>query len=384
MVATELSRKDYELRLLALSVAYESNQPVLIWGMPGEGKSSAIEKFARDRQIHAEIVVTSLREPTDLNGLPVVGSDGVVRFAPPQWLTATNAAENSLVVFDEITTAPPATRAAALRVVNERVSADTALNQTTRIVAIANPPDVAEDGWELGAPMSNRFFHIRDWSLPVDVLAVGLSTGRWPSVPVLEVDEADRVRRRADVAAAISGFLRGDPSMRSRLPAHPDERQYPWPSPRSWTMCAELLACVRSGTLDGEALPGDLMTMIVEGCVGPIAAPTFLAFLQALDLPDPEKLLAAPEDWQVPARGDLTWAVLSRLTSYLISQGKDAGKDRWLAAGKVIAHAASGQGDVAVAAAHDWWEHARSFGPTVMPAELAAGRFSNVFKLTRE
>lgn len=39
-----------------------------------------------------------------------------------------------------------------------------ALPDTVRIVAAANPPDVAASGWELSAPLANRFVHIQ-WSL---------------------------------------------------------------------------------------------------------------------------------------------------------------------------------------------------------------------------
>ena len=362
----------YLNRLIAISLSYESNVSTLVWGDPGQGKSALLDAFAADRGIHHEVVVASLREPTDLNGLPVTTDAGTVRLAPPAWLTAINANPGSLVVFDEITTAPPATRAACLRVVNERVSADTPLDPSVRVFAVANPPEVAEDGWELGAPMSNRFFHVRDWSLPAEIFTAGLTAGAWAKVPVCELDPERLAVCLADARAAVAGFVHGDPGMLTRLPAHPADRQYPWPSPRTWTMCATLLGYAHAARFDGEPVDEDVITLIVEGTVGPVAGPVFLAFLTALELPDPETLLADPTHWQVPDRGDLAFAVLSRLLTYLAGKGEHATKSDWKNAGKVIAYAAHGQGDVAVAVAAEWWQHAKAHGPAVLPAEMAS------------
>jgi hypothetical protein len=374
----------YHSFLTALAVAYEANISTLIWGQPGEGKSSVVADFAQTRGIYSEVVVASLRDPTDLNGLPVTQPDGSVRFAPPGWLTRSNDSDGSLIVFDEINLAPPATRGACLRVINERVSADTPLNSTTRIVAIANPPETAEDGWELGAPMSNRFLHLRDWELPSETFGAGLTTGSWTRPPALTINSDDLAGQLADARAAVAAFVRNDAGMLRQLPDHPSERQYPWPSPRSWTLCATLVGYARAAQADGKPLDDEVIGLLVEGTVGTVAAAPFLSFLEALDLPDPAELLADPAAWQVPDRGDLTWAVLSRLLSHVLASGEAAGEEQWRAAGQVIAHAAESQGDVAVAVATDWWTHARAFGPAVLPAELANGRFANIFALTQE
>lgn len=366
----------YRNHLTALALAYRANVACLIWGNPGEGKSALIDALADALGIYSEVVVASLRDPTDLNGLPVTQADGSVRLAPPAWLTASNAQDGSLIVFDEITTAPPATRAAALRVVNERVSADTPLNPQTRIVAIANPPEVAEDGWELGAPMSNRFFHLRGWELPVEAFTAGLTTGVWEQAPALDIDPRRLERELADARSAVAGFLHGHPDLLRDLPDHPDAHQYAWPSPRTWTMCATLL-----GYAHAADVSDDVIALIADGTVGPIAAPAFLQFLAALTLPSPQELLDDPAGWDVPQRGDLTYAILARLISHLAAADTD--RDAWKSAGDAIAHAAETQGDVAVAVAATWWQHAKQFGPTVMPKALTNGRFANVIRHTQ-
>ena len=58
-------------------------------------------------------------------------------------------AGRGLLFLDELSTAPPAVQAALLRVVLERVVGDLTLPDEVAVVAAANPPDQAADGWDL-------------------------------------------------------------------------------------------------------------------------------------------------------------------------------------------------------------------------------------------
>lgn len=66
------------LAAVALGVA------VLLWGAPGTGKSSVVRDLATGLGWPCEVVIASIREPSDFAGLPVVDGGGV-RFAPPIW-----------------------------------------------------------------------------------------------------------------------------------------------------------------------------------------------------------------------------------------------------------------------------------------------------------
>ena len=142
--------------LEALSLAVAARVPVLLWGPPGAGKSSAVEDMCRSIDLTFEVVIASIREPSDFSGLPVITENGV-EFAPPRWAKTLAEAGNGVLFLDEISTAPPAVQAALLRVVLERVVGDLALPDELAIVAAANPPDQAADGWDLSAPLANRF-----------------------------------------------------------------------------------------------------------------------------------------------------------------------------------------------------------------------------------
>ena len=165
----------------ALALAVAARVPVLLWGSPGTGKTSVVRSLAGAYGLPAETVIASIREPSDFAGLPIVHHDGTyprVDFAPPRWAQRLAAAGEGVLFFDEISTAPPAVQAALLRVVLERTVGDLELPAGVAVVAAANPPEQAASGWELSAPLANRFCHL-DWAVDGRAVADGLSGG-WP------------------------------------------------------------------------------------------------------------------------------------------------------------------------------------------------------------
>lgn len=75
----------YEITLGALGVALAAGIPTILWGGPGEGKTSVVTATAEELDLHLEVVLASVREPTDFAGLPVVNA-GRVTLAPPDWV----------------------------------------------------------------------------------------------------------------------------------------------------------------------------------------------------------------------------------------------------------------------------------------------------------
>ena len=164
---------------IAVSVAIQAGLPVALRGKPGVGKTSMIEGIARDLNLHLEVVIGSLREPTDLAGLPIVGDDNTVHLSPPRWaVNAASAPNGSLVLLDELTTASPSVQAAMLRVIRERVVGELEMGDSVCIVAAYND---ARDcgGYELELPMRSRLLHI-NVSADADEFIDGLVNG-WHS-----------------------------------------------------------------------------------------------------------------------------------------------------------------------------------------------------------
>src|SRR5947209_971142 len=172
----------------ALGVAVAARVPVLLWGAPGTGKTSAIRAMADEMGWPCETVIAAIREPSDFSGLPVVRESGV-DMAPPRWAQRLAESGRGILFLDEISTAPPAVQAALLRVVLERVVGDLALPDDVVVVAAANPPEQSADGWDLSAPLANRFCHL-EWAVDANAFADGITGGFAP--PVVPDLPADR------------------------------------------------------------------------------------------------------------------------------------------------------------------------------------------------
>src|SRR5688572_13216101 len=215
----------------ALGTAVAAGVPVLLWGAPGTGKTSAIRAMAGAASWACETVIASIREPSDFAGLPIV-VDGAVRFAAPTWARQLAADERPGILFlDEISTAPPAVQAALLRVVLERVVGDLDLPDGVVVVAAANPPEEAADGWDLSAPLANRFCHL-DWRVDPAAFAQGLAGGfPAPAVPSLPDDWEQQLPMARGLVAA---FVSVRPALTVDVPTDASRAGRAWASPRTW------------------------------------------------------------------------------------------------------------------------------------------------------
>src|SRR3982751_5929284 len=197
-----------DLQLEALTLAVAADLPVLLWGEPGIGKTAALTQLAESLGLPLTTVIASVHEPSDFSGLPVVGDDPAVQgvpMAPPDWAVRLARAGRGLLFLDELSTAPPAVQAALLRLVLERRIGALTLPPGVRIVAAANPRSSAADGWELSAPLANRFVHLQ-WAFDHDVVVRGLG-GVWPLARLPELDAGRLGEAVAFARRAVCGLL---------------------------------------------------------------------------------------------------------------------------------------------------------------------------------
>jgi len=328
----------------ALATAVAARVPVLLWGAPGTGKTSAIRAMAEAAAMPCETVIASIREPADFAGLPVVardGSDGPgVDFAPPRWARRLAEAGTGVLFFDEVSTAPPAVQAALLRVVLERTVGDLELPTEVAVVAAANPPDQASDGWDLSAPLANRFCHL-DWPTDARTMATGFTSGWTTPAPPHVVDDWER--QIAVMRSWVAGFVTVRPALAVDVPPDAAGAGRAWPSPRTWDMVARLLAAADAAGTGEEA-----RALLVTGSVGQGAGVEFLSWLIEADLPDPEAVLAEPESFELPSRGDRAYAALSSIAAAVAA---DPTPGRWAAAWVAFGKAGESAPDVAAVAA---------------------------------
>ena len=323
----------------ALGLAVAAGVPVLLWGAPGTGKTSAIKAMADQAGLPCETVIAAIREPSDFSGLPVIDG-GVVHFAPPRWAERLAAAGTGVLFLDEISTAPPAVQAALLRVVLERVVGDLPLPPGVVVVAAANPPELAADGWDLSAPLANRFCHL-NWEVDAMGFAQGIAGGwKAPEVPSLPEGWESHL---ALARGLVSAFIAVRPALTLDVPGDAAQAGRGWPSPRTWEMAARLWTAADVAGASHEA-----RAALVTGAVGDAAGLQLLTWQLEMDLPNPEDVLADPEGMELPDRGDRAYAVLSAVAAAVAANPTI---ERWNAGWKVLARAGERAPDVAAVAA---------------------------------
>lgn len=327
--------------ITVLRAAKRTGIAACLWSDPGTGKSSLIRAAAQADGVACETVIGSLREPTDFAGLPVVTTSGV-DLAPPSWAKRLADPDHpgGYLFLDEISTAPPAVQAAMLSVVLDRQVGDIRLPASVGIVAAANPPERAADGWDLAPPMANRLLHI-DYDPTVQEWLDGISAGFPLPAPgrVLDPSPPARAASRASVAA----FIKNRPNLLHAYPDTDAATGRAWPSRRTWTMAADLMAA-----LD----PNDdaSIFLAVTGLVGIGAATEYMTYRRTLDLADPKDVLDDPAvaDW-TSLTPDRAWALLTAVAALAADLGT---KTAWEKAWKALAAAADHNlADVAAASA---------------------------------
>jgi hypothetical protein len=381
----------------ALGVAVAARVPVVLWGAPGTGKTSVVRALADSAGWLCETVIASIREPSDFAGLPIVnrshpspngraadvdagpsaerpGADGSrvsVEFAAPRWAQRLADAGVGLLFLDEISTAPPAVQAALLRVVLERTVGDLTLPDGIAVVAAANPPDQAADGWDLSPPLANRFCHL-DWSVDARTLANGLATG-WarPSAPILGPGWEPRI---AVHRSWVAGFVTVRPMLALAVPDDASAGGRAWPSPRTWDMTARLLAAAEAAGASELA-----RSLLVRGAVGTGPGLEFTTWLTEADLPDPEALLADPDSFELPERGDRAYAALTSVAALVVANPT---VERWNQGWAVLGRAREVAPDIAATAARALArcrppgaavpDEAKAFAPLLRDAGLLA------------
>lgn len=258
-----------------LATAIRANVPVLLMGAPGTAKTATLERIAREMGAYIEIVIASAQDPTTILGIPMPTEDRkYTEPTIPGWARRINAAHDAgqptILFFDELTSVPPSVAGPMLGVIQSRRADGWTIPADTRIVAAANPPDLAVGGWALEPAMANRWVHI-EWTVP---------TAEWTAWAAAQPSAT--LRLMAEYHGAVGDQLLD-------VPKDLRKRSGPWPSPRSWTNAAALIDAT------GEYRMAAL-------AVGEIAAGLFEHWASVRDIPSVADLLSGAAS--LPERHD--------------------------------------------------------------------------------
>ena len=95
-----------------IALAHAADQPVLLVGRHGVGKSSLFKEAAERLRVGLIVRDLSLMEPVDLIGIPRVNPEGQTIYAPPAFLPTTG---EGLFVLEELNRAPRYVQVPALQ-----------------------------------------------------------------------------------------------------------------------------------------------------------------------------------------------------------------------------------------------------------------------------
>jgi hypothetical protein len=251
-----------------IAIGLQARIPMHMTGFPGVGKTEFTKSletgFARAGvKCKVFILVGSIREPQDFGGFPVSTPDGV-RLLPMAWARDAKllAEDGHLVVIflDELTTVPPTTQAAMLRLLSENVCGELQLPQYEPgqggvvYLCASNAVEWAAGGQEIQPPMANRLWH---GEFPMDHETwCEMMVSDFPAPSDLPVLPADYLRTHHHrQRAMIAGYVRA--AGRDAWLAPPDDsarRSGPWPSGRTWYMASRFLAAIDAVSPDNRVL----------------------------------------------------------------------------------------------------------------------------------
>jgi len=273
--------------LETLKFAIENKFPVLIKGSPGLGKTSlAIQACA---ETDTELIISHpvVSDPTDFKGLPFPVKDGTeATFLPFGDLLQLIKAEKPTVFFlDDLGQAPASVQAACMQLLLARRVNGHLVSEHVIFLAATNRRQDKAAVQGILEPVKSRF----------------------ASIVELEVNIDDWVKWAIenDMPTELIAFIRFRPNLLHDF--KPTADIINTPNPRT-------VAYV--GTMMNRGIPKDSEYEIIAGAAGEGFAAEFLGFLKVYkELPDIDKLIANPDEAEVPVEPSTLYAVCGALSA---------------------------------------------------------------------
>ena len=226
-----------------ITLAYQANQPVMLMGSHGVGKSESLKESAKNLGIDIRIMDLSIMEATDLAGIPAIENRRTV-FYPPADLPTEGS---GLLVLEELNRASAHLRAPALQLLTERRLNGFRLKNGWLPVASANPPTDDYEVEEIDLALKSRFM----------ILNVVADRDEW-----IHWAEEHGVHKR------VIGFVEASPE----IFAEGDKTS----NPRAWTYVSSVLKVHE----DKPIVDIDHLTLAISGMVGEKWAVSFMRYFQ--------------------------------------------------------------------------------------------------------
>ena len=293
--------------------------PAHFEGMPGVAKTAIIGELAKEIGVPMWHLNPTQKGEGAFGVVPVPTFDesGVPLLDFPSNRKIREMQQNGrgIIFFDELNSAPRSLRPALLGTLQERVFGDEQLCPGIRVFAASNPVGIGTNATPMSAPEANRFVHI-PWACPPAKDVVSYHVGCMANFnrefyeavsvkkPVYQYTGFSTEKKVLDkfprtFAETITKMLTFTGSYAlvnpdsyesgaNGLLAVPNQKKssiLAFPTPRSWTNAARLVATTK--ILHGTSeLGAALESLFISGCVGDAAAATYTTWLAKEDLPD--------------------------------------------------------------------------------------------------
>ena len=266
---------DYSLPPNQLSIALQAligaNQPTMVWGPPGIGKSDVARQVADNLNMRYIDVRALLLDPVDLRGIPWRDEDDRTRWAPPIFLPPTDSDEMWLINLDELSSAPPMVQAALYQLVLDRQVGEYVLPAGARLMACGNRESDRGVVYRMPSPLASRFVHL-DAKVDIDA---------WMDWAL-----------EANLAVEVIFFLKYRPELLMNF--DPKSAEKAFPCPRTWAFVGNLVDAGNRGTTAVDLA-------IIKGAIGEGSAVEFAAFLEVYkNMPAPESIFDDPQNAPIP------------------------------------------------------------------------------------
>lgn len=264
----------------AIEIAVTANEPILIEGAPGIGKSAIVRQIVEKLGYEFVDIRLPLLDPVDLRGIPQVIA-GVTKWARPTFIPATDYDKPTFLFFDEITAAPPAMQAAAYQIFLDRQLGEHKLPANCRLGGAGNRQKDKAVAHRVSTALRGRFINITMTTSPKDWISWALTAGIDP---------------------IVMAYIRAVPQA---LHEQADDSKGICPTPRTWH---------KVSNINPQAIPRDIRPQIIAGLVGEARALEFAGYLELFHkMIHPDTCISRPDSAPIPDDAPMFWLLGSSL-----------------------------------------------------------------------
>ena len=226
-------------------------RPVFIWGAPGIGKSSLVQKFADDVGLPCVSLLGSQLAPEDIIGIPRINGD-TSEFIPPKMI----ARKEPYVLFlDELNACSQEVQKAFYSLILERRIGEYHLPEGSVVIGAGNRSQDGAIVKTMSTALINRMAHVQLRVDPDQWIEWAYENAIHPWV-------IDYITQRPD-----------------HLFSEPPKTEEPYSTPRSWHMLSDALKEYGAGE---KEISESLLRVLAYGIVSSSHAGLFIAFTKSL------------------------------------------------------------------------------------------------------